>query len=48
MTTLDDDAIAILCIELENITPLIWRRFALRTAINLKALHAMIQAVMAR
>ena len=41
-----DDAIAILRIELEDIEPLIWRRVAVRTSINLKVLHSVIQAAM--
>jgi hypothetical protein len=40
------DDIAVLRIELENIEPLIWRRVAVRTSINLKALHSVIQAAM--
>jgi len=40
------DDIAVLRIELENIKPLIWRRVAVRTAINLKTLHRVIQAAM--
>jgi hypothetical protein len=40
------DDIAILRIELEHIEPLIWRRVAVRTSINLKALHSVIQAAM--
>jgi hypothetical protein len=40
------DDIAVLRIELENIEPLIWRRVAVRTAINLKTLHSVIQAAM--
>jgi len=38
--------IAVLRIELENIEPVIWRRVAVRTSINLKALHSVIQAAM--
>ena len=38
--------IAILRIELEDIKPLIWRRVAVRTSMNLKALHSVIQAMM--
>lgn len=44
MTTPDD--IAVLRIELEDIAPLIWRRVAVRTSMNLGALHRVIQAVM--
>ena len=40
------DDIAVLRIELENIEPLIWRRVAVRTAINFKTLHSVIQAAM--
>lgn len=46
MTASDDDAIAILRIELEDIEPLIWRRVVVRTSINLTALHGVIQAAM--
>jgi hypothetical protein len=46
MTAPAADAIAILRIELEDIEPLIWRRVAVRTAMNLKALHGVIQAAM--
>ena len=42
----DDNAIAILRIELEDIEPLIWRRVAVPTSMNLKAVHGVIQAVM--
>jgi hypothetical protein len=44
MTGSDD--IAILRIELEDIEPLIWRRIAVRTSMNLKAVHRVIQAAM--
>ena len=44
MTASDD--IAILRIELEDIEPLIWRRIAVRTSMNLKAVHRVIQAAM--
>jgi hypothetical protein len=40
------DDIAILRIELEDIEPLIWRRVAVRTSVNLKVLHSVIQAAM--
>jgi hypothetical protein len=40
------DDIAILRIELEDIEPLIWRRVAVRTSVNLKAVHSVIQAAM--
>jgi Plasmid pRiA4b ORF-3-like protein len=40
------EEIAVLRIELEDIEPLIWRRVAVRTSMNLKALHRIIQAVM--
>ena len=42
----NNDAIAILRIELQGIEPLIWRRVAVRTSTNLKVLHSAIQAVM--
>ena len=38
--------IAVLRIELEDIKPLIWRRVAMRTSMNLKAVHRVIQAAM--
>jgi hypothetical protein len=41
-----DDQIAIIRIELEGIEPLIWRRAAVRTVMNLNELHGVIQAVM--
>jgi hypothetical protein len=44
--TVSDDAIAILRIELEDIEPLIWRRVAVHTSINLEVLHRVIQAAM--
>jgi hypothetical protein len=44
MTASDD--IAVLRIELEDIKPLIWRRVAVRTSMNLKAVHRVIQAAM--
>jgi len=44
MTVADD--IAILRIELEDIEPLIWRRVAVRTSMDLKAVHSVIQAAM--
>ena len=40
------DNIAVLRIELEDIEPLIWRRVAELTSMNLKALHRVIQAAM--
>jgi Plasmid pRiA4b ORF-3-like protein len=40
------DHIAILRIELEDIDPLIWRRVAVRTSMNLKSVHGVIQAAM--
>ena len=46
MTASDEAAIAILRIELEDIEPLIWRRVTVRTSMNLKAVHSVIQAVM--
>jgi hypothetical protein len=44
MTT-SSDHLAVLRIELEDIEPLIWRRVAIPTSTNLKALHSVIQAV---
>jgi hypothetical protein len=38
------DDIAILRIELEDIDPLIWRGVAVRTSMNLKVVHTVIQA----
>ena len=38
--------IAILRIELEDIDPLIWRRLAVHTSMNLRAVHRVIQAAM--
>jgi hypothetical protein len=38
--------IAVLRIELEDIKPLIWRRVAVRTSMNLQALHSVIQTAM--
>jgi hypothetical protein len=46
MTASSNDAIAVLRIELDYIEPLIWRRIAVRTSMNLKALHKVIQAAM--
>jgi hypothetical protein len=46
MTTSDEDAIAFLRIELEDIEPLIWRRVAVPTSMSLKAVHNVIQAAM--
>jgi hypothetical protein len=40
------DPVAILRIELADIVPLIWRRVAVYTSINLTALHSVIQAAM--
>jgi hypothetical protein len=40
------DDISILRIELEDIEPRIWRRVAVRTSVNLKAVHSVIQAAM--
>jgi hypothetical protein len=42
----DPDDIAILRVELEDIEPLIWRRVAVRTSMNLKGVHSVIQAAM--
>ena len=44
MSRVDD--VAVLRIELEDIEPLIWRRVAVRTSMNLKAVHRVIQAAM--
>jgi Plasmid pRiA4b ORF-3-like protein len=44
MTASPTDAIATLRIEIKYIEPLIWRRVAVRTSMNLKALHTVIQA----
>jgi hypothetical protein len=44
MTASPTDAIATLRIEIKYIEPLIWRRVAVRTSTNLKALHTVIQA----
>jgi len=40
------DEIALLRIEIEDIEPLIWRRVAVRTSLNLKTLHKVVQACM--
>jgi hypothetical protein len=40
------DDVAILRIELVGIEPLIWRRVGVRTSIDLKAVHSVMQAVM--
>lgn len=42
----NDNTVAVLRIELEDIEPLIWRRVAVPTSMNLKAVHEVIQAVM--
>jgi Plasmid pRiA4b ORF-3-like protein len=42
----DPDGVAILRIELKDIEPLIWRRVGVRTSMDLKAVHSVIQAVM--
>src|SRR5437868_7181264 len=44
MLAASKDAIATLRIEIKYIEPLIWRRVAVRTSMNLKALHRVIQA----
>jgi hypothetical protein len=44
MTASPAAAIATLCIDIKYIEPLIWRRVAVRTSMNLKALHTVIQA----
>ena len=46
MTVSNTNAIAILRIELEDIEPLIWRRVAVPTSMNLKTVHGVIQAAM--
>jgi hypothetical protein len=40
------DKIVTLRVELEGISPLVWRRFAVPAAIRLDSLHRVIQAVM--
>src|SRR4051794_2294252 len=40
------DPIAFLRIEIKHVEPLIWRRVAVRTSMNLMALHKVIQAAM--
>jgi pRiA4b ORF-3-like protein len=44
MTASPTDAIATLRIEIKDIEPLIWRRVAVRSSMNLKGLHTVIQA----
>jgi hypothetical protein len=46
MSALNDHDVAVLRIELEGIEPLIWRRVAIHSAMNLKAVHGVIQTVM--
>jgi hypothetical protein len=46
MTSSPTDAIATLRSEIKHIEPLIWRRVAVRTSMNLMALHKVIQATM--
>jgi Plasmid pRiA4b ORF-3-like protein len=46
MTASPTNAIATLRIEIKYIEPLIWRRVAVRTSMNLMALHKVIQATM--
>jgi hypothetical protein len=46
MTVSSDDTIAILRVELEGIEPLIWRRIAVRTSMDLKTVHRVVQAAM--
>jgi Plasmid pRiA4b ORF-3-like protein len=46
MTAFPADAIATVRIEIKYIEPLIWRRVAVRTSMNLMALHKVIQATM--
>src|SRR5271169_5489393 len=40
------DDIAVFRIEVEDIEPLIWRRVAVRTSMNLSSVHGVIQAAM--
>jgi hypothetical protein len=44
MTASPADGIATLRIEIKYIEPVIWRRIAVRTSMNLMALHMVIQA----
>jgi hypothetical protein len=44
--TVSHNTVAVLRIELEDVEPLIWRRVAVPTSMNLKALHGVIQALM--
>src|SRR4051795_12877705 len=44
MTVSSSDPVAILRFELEDIEPLIWRRVAVPTSMNLKSVHGVIQA----
>ena len=46
MTGSATDPIATLRIEIKDIEPLIWRRVAVRSSINLMALHKVVQATM--
>jgi Plasmid pRiA4b ORF-3-like protein len=46
MATSNDNAVVILRFELDDIEPLIWRRIAVPTSMNLKAVHGVIQATM--
>jgi hypothetical protein len=46
MTVPFEETIAILRVELEDIEPLIWRRIAVRTSMDLKTVHRVIQAAM--
>jgi hypothetical protein len=46
MTASPAPAIATLLIEVKYTEPLIWRRIAVRTSMNLQALHTVIQATM--
>src|SRR5690242_8766411 len=46
MAAFTDHNIAVLRIELQEIAPLIWRRVAVPTAMDLKTLHGVVQAAM--
>jgi hypothetical protein len=46
LTVSSRGAIAVLRIEIEHIEPLIWRRIAVPSSMNLKVLHKVIPAAM--
>ena len=46
MTNSTESTVAVLRIELKDIEPLIWRRVAVPTSMNLKTIHNVIQAAM--